>query len=498
MHNVELTNETMSEVGDKPISNTNSRIGLYFILGIIGIFLLIIAYSLLPILYSIRNFWSQFPSGIADPIISSLENWYSAAFFLKATGLLLGGFVFFGCWRVYSSRVFLGITAVTISLAGIMLGAFVLDYISVLLTAGIFSATYYVLFSDPIIGVIFLFWGSTYQSIQNHLRINSFSKLASRGLVFFGVFLIVQSPITNSVFPIFAIFWAMLTVVFPTGVDSYLVLQIILTLLIILTLVPAAVFLNQSKEFLMLEVVKEKPREFFDVEEITPKLSRLRIIGLAAIIIGFILCIPRLNSGAYFSLNSPINIIAFFLVALGLTFAGIAFVGYHLCSRSIISLVAGIISIFLGWFLLINEIIHGFSAVSYSGRWGIPMYASTGQTFVAYISFFLIGYALVGVIFIFRAVTIHSLRKPAYKLFLPVKAPTLYLLAGIIVLCSIPFVNIMLIQSIQLISEGVGFLSQHPPIFETLAISWIIFSIVIILGIYLEISGISQKETKFL
>jgi hypothetical protein len=495
MHNVELTHETVIEVEDKSISNTNSRLGLYFILGIIGMILLIIAYSLLPFLYSIRNFWSQFPSGIAGPIISSLENWYSAAFFLKATGLLLGSIAFYGYWCVYSSRVFLGITAVTISLAGIMLGAFILDYISVLLTAGIFSAAYYVLFSDLIIGVIFLFWGSTFQSVRSFLRITSFSKSASWLLVFSGVFLIVQSDI---VFPIFGIFLAMLSVVFPFGVDLYLVLQISLTLLIILTLVPAAVFLNQSKEFLMLEVDKEKPREFFDVEEIIPKLSRLRVIGLASIIIGFILCIPRFITGSFFTFVYPISVIAFFVVALGLTLAGIAFVGYHLCSRSIISFVTGIVSIFFGWSLLINEINHGSSAVSYSGRWNIPMYASTGHYFVSYITFFLIGYALMGVIFIFRAITFHSLRKPVYKLFSPVKAPTLYLLGGIIVFCSIPFVSIMLNQSIQLISAGVGFLSQHPPILEALAISWIIFSIFISIGIILEIRGASQKETKFL
>jgi len=431
----------------------------------------------------------MFPYAIGEPIHSSLNNGYLAVFILKITGLLLGGIAFFGYWRVYSSRVLLAPTAITISLTGIMLGAFILDFISYtqVLHVGIFSFAYYVYYSDPAIGVIFIFWGSTIWIVRSYLMSNSFSKATCILLLFSGIFIIV--------FPIPFMFAGILAIVFPIGVDFYLVLQISLALLIMVTLFRAAVFVNQSKELLVLDMVKEKPREFIDVEKIIPKLSRLRKISLMLIILGFILCLPRFTSNPYSSF--VFAIIAFFIVALGLTLAGIAFVGYHLCYRSSISLVAGIVSIFFGWLLLINEIIHGSAAVSYSGRWGIPMYASVGQYFVAYITFFLIGYAMLGVIFIFQALAIRSLRKPATKLFQPVRAPALYFIGGFTVLCSIPFVSIMLIQSNQLISEGIGFLSQHPPILETLGLFWGIFSLLISFGIIFEYTSSGTEGNLF-
>lgn len=223
--------------------------------------------------------------------------------------------------------------------------------------------------------------------------------------------------------------------------------------------------------------------------------------ALLLIIIGLGLSIPRFLfrflAPIFIVIGSPIACIGFLLVALGSTSNGRFFLQNHLNSRSIIRRSAGILSLALGWFPLLIEVLFGFFAIRtiYSGiRYGYMILI--GPTFIPYIIFFPLSPVMLGVVFFVRALAILSLGKPSYKVYHMIGACILYFIGGVIPLLSIPFILPVITQSIQeFIQLGIDeaeFLWQFPPIIQTLGFFWILFSIVIVLGILFEIQTMLQ------
>jgi hypothetical protein len=491
MINSQTTSENKTEIAEKPTSKIEFRIRRFFNIGILGLILLVIAYILLLGVFSVDEYWRLFPSEIPIEIWRqinfSLQSGYLAVILLQITGALLGSFAFGGYWHEFSSRVFLIPTIITIILTGILYCELAFEFFSAILTSGIYSATYFVFKINLAIGVILLFWGGTFWLLRHYLWTDIFTKATYKLLFFSGIFAIVL--------PFLFLFGGILFAI--SGDEFRLILQTTHSLIVIITLIPTATILNQSKKFLVADIYEKKPSKFIDIENIPQKLRRIRSIGLILIFLGFILCVPRFFSGAYFGYFYSITVIGFFVLTIGLTLTGIGFLGMVFLARSITSLISGSSSMGCGWLLLANEVNFSFAAISFHGKYGIPMYAFPGQHFVPYFSFFLVGFALVGITFVAWAVTLYILKKPPYRNYSTLGTSVLYFVGGFIVLCSIPFVIMMLTQSIPLLSEGFHYLSEYPPIIEVLSISWGLFFVLISSGIFLEILSTVGSQSEF-
>lgn len=488
-----ISSENIAEIGDKPTRKDKLRIRRYFNIGILGMILLILAYILLLGVFSADEYWRLFPSEIPIEIWRqinfSLQSGYLTVILLQITGALLGSMAFFGYWYEFTSRVFLIPPIVTIILAGILYCDIALEFFLAVLTSGIYSARYSIFQINLVLGVILLLWGSSFRLLRSHFKDDKIFKVTCVLLFFSGIFAIA--------FLYLFMFGGILFILFPIGVDFQLILHSTLSLLMILTLIPSATLFNRSKELLVSDMHLKKQSEFMDIKKIPQTLRKIRSVGLTFAFSGFMLCVPRFISGAYFPFYYSITLIGFFIVALGLTLIGIGFFGMAFLSRSILSFIAGIIAMCCGWLILANEI-TSLGAVSFLGRSNIPMYAYPGPHYIPYFMFFLIGFALMSFTFIISGVTLYNLKKAPYEYYHPaVGAAVPYLVGGSIVLFSFPLFAIMLGQSIQLLFEGVLYLSNYPPIINTLSIVWGVFIVLISCGIFLEILAIARSKSEF-
>ncbi len=127
---------------------------------------------------------------------------------------------------------------------------------------------------------------------------------------------------------------------------------------------------------------------------------------------------------------TPVYMISLILVCSSIVVASIAFYGYRRNYGSTMSLATFIISLIFPWFLLISKLLltTGLVFVPYTTYY--YTYWMPGPLYLHYIALYIVGSALIGVLFILWGCALIVVRKYTGKAGLPIASGIIFIIAG--------------------------------------------------------------------
>jgi len=176
--NITFSIESAKERTLKPVEQPEARIRVYFHLGIIGMILLIVAYSL-----------------NAGAYMGLPQGTWIVIFFLKFLSVILIGVAFLGYWRIYQSEIALFVTGYSILFTGITITALFLSFqfwLPTILTQPafiifIFSELYTLLALNLLIGFGLVIWGIAFRKIPINSKSHSIQKTTTTFFIIAGI-----------------------------------------------------------------------------------------------------------------------------------------------------------------------------------------------------------------------------------------------------------------------------------------------------------------------